>query len=116
MTINLDMQNVLVLKRMYELRNVRLVAESLGKTSKARESYQICLSGQPDSYDMLLEANLRKALNANSKRLDLYKELERLLKEPKNKQYGDRIYFALAQVAKKRKDVDQQLYFLKGCF
>ncbi len=86
--------------------------ESLGKTSKARESYQICLSGQPDSYDMLLEANLRKALNANSKRLDLYKELERLLKEPKNKQYGDRIYFALAEVAKKRKDVDQQLYFL----
>lgn len=86
--------------------------ESLGKTSKARESYQICLSGQPDSYDMLLETNLRKALNANSKRLDLYKELERLLKEPKNKQYGDRIYFALAEVAKKRKDVDQQLYFL----
>ena len=35
MTINLDMQNVLVLKRMYELRNVRLVAESLGKTSGA---------------------------------------------------------------------------------
>ena len=86
--------------------------ETLGKTSRARESYQICLSGQPDSYDMLLEANLRKALNANSKRQDLYKELERLLKEPKNKQYGDRIYFALAEVAKKRKDVDQQLYFL----
>jgi len=86
--------------------------EALGKSSKARESYQICLSGQPDSYDMLLEANLRKALNANSKRLDLYKELERLLKEAKNKQYGDRIYFALAEVAKKRKDVDQQLYFL----
>lgn len=35
MTINLDMQNVLVLKRMYELRNVRLVAESMGKTSGA---------------------------------------------------------------------------------
>ena len=50
--------------------------ETLGKTSRARESYQICLSGQPDSYDMLLEANLRKALNANSKRQDLYKELE----------------------------------------
>lgn len=35
MTMNLDMQNVLVLKRMYELRNVRLVAESMGKTSGA---------------------------------------------------------------------------------
>ena len=35
MTINLDMQNVLVLKRMYELRNVRLVAESMSKTSSA---------------------------------------------------------------------------------
>ena len=86
--------------------------EALGKSSKARESYQMCLSGQPDSYDMLLEASLRKALNANSKRMDLYKELERLLKEPKNKQYGDRIYFALAEVAKKRKSVNQQLYFL----
>ncbi|MCX2791667.1 LysR family transcriptional regulator [Vibrio sp. Sgm 5] len=35
MTMNLNMQNVLVLKRMYELRNVRLVAESMGKTSGA---------------------------------------------------------------------------------
>lgn len=35
MTINLDMQNVLVLKRMYEMRNVRLVADTLGKTSGA---------------------------------------------------------------------------------
>ncbi len=35
MAINLDIQNILVLKRMYELRNVRLVAESLGKTSGA---------------------------------------------------------------------------------
>ncbi len=35
MTINLDMQNVLVIKRMYDLRNVRLVAESMGKTSGA---------------------------------------------------------------------------------
>ncbi|MCZ0757301.1 LysR family transcriptional regulator [Vibrio diabolicus] len=33
MSINLDIQNVLVLKRMYELRSVRLVADSLGKTS-----------------------------------------------------------------------------------
>ncbi|MBJ6954678.1 LysR family transcriptional regulator, partial [Vibrio cholerae] len=35
MAINLDIQNILVLKRMYELRNVRLVAEPLGKTSGA---------------------------------------------------------------------------------
>ncbi|MDF5178700.1 LysR family transcriptional regulator, partial [Vibrio parahaemolyticus] len=35
MSVNLDIQNILVLKRMYELRNVRLVAESLGKTSGA---------------------------------------------------------------------------------
>ena len=35
MDINLDIQNILVIKRMYELRNVGLVAESLGKTSGA---------------------------------------------------------------------------------
>ncbi|MEZ8456837.1 LysR substrate-binding domain-containing protein [Vibrio cyclitrophicus] len=35
MDINLDIQNILVIKRMYELRNVGLVADSLGKTSGA---------------------------------------------------------------------------------
>lgn len=35
MDINLDIQNILVIKRMYELRNVGLVAESLGKTPGA---------------------------------------------------------------------------------
>lgn len=35
MVLNLDIHNIIVLKRMYELRNVRLVAEALGKTSGA---------------------------------------------------------------------------------
>ncbi|GEA52147.1 LysR family transcriptional regulator [Vibrio inusitatus NBRC 102082] len=35
MSLNLDIHNILVIKRMYELRNVKLVAESLGKTSGA---------------------------------------------------------------------------------
>ncbi|CAK1755465.1 HTH-type transcriptional activator [Vibrio crassostreae] len=35
MDLNLDIQNILVIKRMYELRNVSLVAESLGKTPGA---------------------------------------------------------------------------------
>lgn len=35
MNLNLDMQNILVLKKMYELRNVKSVAEALGKTSGA---------------------------------------------------------------------------------
>lgn len=33
--MNLDLQNIIVLKKMYELRNVSLVADSLGKTSGA---------------------------------------------------------------------------------
>ncbi len=35
MDFNLDIQNILVIKRMYELRHVGLVAESLGKTAGA---------------------------------------------------------------------------------
>ena len=35
MNANLDMQNILVLKKMYELRHVGAVAEALGKTSSA---------------------------------------------------------------------------------
>ena len=35
MNTNLDIQNILVLKKMYELRHVGLVADALGKTSSA---------------------------------------------------------------------------------
>lgn len=48
MDINLDIQNILVIKRMYELRNVSLVAESLGKTPGAISKNLAKLKNQLD--------------------------------------------------------------------
>lgn len=89
--------------------------EDVGERSRARSSYKLCISGQPETYDMLLEAYLRRTLNGSVKSVALYKELNNLLKEPKNSQYRDRIYYALANVAKKKEDKEKQLYFLSRC-
>lgn len=89
--------------------------ENIGERSKARSNYKLCISGQPETYDMLLEAYLRRTLNGNIKSVALYKELNNLLKEPKNSSYRDRIYYALASVAKNKEDKEQQLYFLSRC-
>ncbi len=48
MDTNLDIQNILVIKRMYELRNVSLVAESLGKTPGAVSKNLAKLKAQLD--------------------------------------------------------------------
>ncbi len=89
--------------------------ESAGERARARSSFQVCIAGQPSTYDILLEAYLRRTLNGSSKSISLYKELKTLLKEPKNVKYEDRIYYALSLVAKNLKDKDQQLYFLSRC-
>lgn len=48
MNLNLDIQNIVVLKKMYELRNVKLVAEALGKTSGAISKNLTKLKSQLD--------------------------------------------------------------------
>lgn len=89
--------------------------EDIGERPRARSSYNLCVSGQPETYDMLLEASLRRTLNGNIKSVALYKELNKLLKEPKNREYRDRIYYSLANVAKNKEDKKQQLFFLSRC-
>jgi|TARA_B110000091_G_scaffold50510_1_gene55694 tetratricopeptide (TPR) repeat protein len=81
--------------------------EEMDEGSLAREAYDACIRAQPGSYDMLLEAQLRKSLNGNGSGVrvqSLYKELEKLLREPKNALYEDRIYFALAKLAESVED------------
>ena len=81
----------------------------------ARQAFERCIQGQPDSYDMLLEAQLRKTLNGDGKSQKRYEELLKLLKEPKNILFKDRIYYALAKVAQGQGEEQNQAYYLDRC-
>ena len=70
--------------------------------------YEACLKAQPASYAMLLEAQLRRSMNGGGiNPAKLYKELRELLREPKNADFADRIYFALGDLALQWDDRDE---------
>ena len=89
--------------------------ENAGERLLARQSFERCIAGQPATYDMLLEAQLHKTLNGDGRPQKLYAELIKLLKEPKNASYRDRIYFALARVAQTQEDDKNRLFYLSRC-
>jgi hypothetical protein len=89
--------------------------ENMGERVLARAAFERCIAGQPGTYDMLLEAQLHKTINGDGRPQKLYAELLKLLKEPKNAGYRDRIYYALARVAKSQEDDKNQLFYLSRC-
>ena len=89
--------------------------ENAGERLLARQSFERCIAGQPATYDMLLEAQLHKTLNGDGRPQKLYAELLKLLKEPKNATYRDRIYYALARVAQTQEDDKNRLFYLNRC-
>lgn len=89
--------------------------ENAGERLLARHSFERCIEGQPGTYDMLLEAQLHKTLNGDGRPQKLYAELLKLLKEPKNAAYQDRIYYALARVAEAQDDNKSRLFYLDRC-
>ncbi len=91
------------------------IYELQGERTLARQAFERCIAGQPGTYDMLLEAQLHKTLNGDGRPQKLYAELLKLLKEPKNANYRDRIYFALARVAQSQEDRKNQLFYLDRC-
>ena len=91
------------------------IYELQGERTLARQAFERCIAGQPGTYDMLLEAQLHKTLNGDGRPQKLYAELLKLLKEPKNANYRDRIYFALARVAQSQEDAKNELFYLDRC-
>ena len=89
--------------------------ENAGERVLARQAFERCIAGQPGTYDMLLEAQLHKTLNGDGRPQKLYAELLKLLKEPKNAAYQDRIYYALARVAQTQEDDKNRLFYLDRC-
>ena len=89
--------------------------ENQGEWRRAKECFERCIKGQPETYDMLLEAQLRKTLNDEGQTKRRYSDLKKLLKEPKNQLFKDRIYYALSKVAKSQGETQNQLVFLDRC-
>jgi tetratricopeptide (TPR) repeat protein len=84
---------------------------------RARRMYEACLKAQPASYAMLLEAQLRRSMNGGGMSpAKLYKELRELLREPKNADFADRIYFSLGDLALQWDDRDEAYAYFQRSF
>lgn len=84
---------------------------------RARRMYETCLKAQPANYAMLLEAQLRRSMNGGGiNPTKLYKELQELLREPKNADFADRIYFGLGDLALQWDDRDEAYAYFQRSF
>ncbi|MFZ9155124.1 MAG: tetratricopeptide repeat protein [Schleiferiaceae bacterium] len=91
--------------------------EKASEPERARTQYETCLKAQPRDYAMLLEAQLRRSLNGggvNPKKL--YQELHQLLREPKNADFADRIYFSLGELAAQWDEPDRAYGYYQQSF
>jgi len=91
--------------------------EKASEPERARAQYETCLKAQPRDYAMLLEAQLRRSLNGggvNPKKL--YQELHQLLREPKNADFADRIYFSLGELAAQWDEPDRAYGYYQQSF
>ena len=91
--------------------------ERAQEPDRARRMYEACLKAQPSNYAMLLEAQLRRSMNGGGVNpTKLYKELKELLREPKNADFADRIYFALGDLAIQWDDSEEAYGYYQRSF
>ncbi|MGB3948418.1 MAG: tetratricopeptide repeat protein, partial [Bacteroidia bacterium] len=86
----------------------------IGDNNKA-SSYYAQIPKLHPSYDMEFSAKINQArlMDADpTKSKEVKKQLQRMLKDGKNIEYRDQIYYALAEIAYKEKDIAQALHYL----
>jgi tetratricopeptide (TPR) repeat protein len=83
-----------------------------GNSEKAVESYSKCLKKNAD-YTMQFYAKINRALASGAASGEkLKKGLKKMLKDEKNEEFKDQIYYALANIAFKEGDKDQGIAYL----
>ncbi len=86
-----------------------------GDLQRATNFYYQVVKRNPD-YDMAFQAKINMAksydINSGDSRL-ITKTLNRMLKDDKNKDYKDQIYYALAEVALKDNNTEKAIEYLK---
>lgn len=93
------------------------IQDKSGNNVAALDSYQRVLNFRP-GYDMAFSAQLNvlnsKYANGKLTAAQADKELNRLLKDIKNEEYQDQIYYTLAQIAFADKRTDEAIAFLEN--
>jgi tetratricopeptide (TPR) repeat protein len=89
--------------------------EQQGNNKKASQLYGQVIKQKPP-YEMVFNARMKRAtlydVNAGSAK-EIKKELLRMLKDDKNNEYLDQVYYALAIIEQKENDVPQAIDYLK---
>ncbi len=91
------------------------IYQRTGELQKATELYKSVIKRNPP-YEMAFNAKINLAMSydaskGNSK--DIIKRLTKMLKDVKNKEYLDQIYYALAEVSLRDKDKQSAIKYLK---
>jgi tetratricopeptide (TPR) repeat protein len=90
--------------------------ERTDKNYEASRSYKAVIDMNPRSYEMLFTAQLNRAKNFDVVMENaniVYKELEKMLKDDKNIEYRDQIYYVMAEVAETEEEFEKSDDFLK---
>ncbi len=98
---------IYVLAQLYEL---------TGDKAKASQYYSM-VPGLHPSYDMVFNAQMKRAslIDVNSADIKVVKkQLQRMLKDIKNVEFKDQIYYALAEIAYKENDVPLSMTYLNS--
>ncbi|MFP4469956.1 MAG: tetratricopeptide repeat protein, partial [Bacteroidales bacterium] len=105
-------------RRKKDLNRLRFILaqiyQELGDLQAAAKLYNQVIRKNPP-YEMAFNAriNLAKTYDAkSSNRSAIVKELNKMLKDSKNEEYRDQIYFALAEIYLKDKQEDQSIEYL----
>lgn len=91
------------------------IYQKQGELNKAVEKFNLVIKATPP-YEMAFNAQINRAIciDVNSPDgKDIRKLLTKMLKDEKNTEYHDQIYYALAEVALKEKNEPEAIEFLK---
>jgi tetratricopeptide (TPR) repeat protein len=90
--------------------------ERLENNYEASRDYKKVIDMKPADYDMLFTAQLNRAKNFDVYMENagiVYRELERMLKDEKNIEYRDQIYYVMAEVALAEEEYEKAEDYLK---
>ena len=90
--------------------------ERLDNNYEASRAYKEVIDMKPANYEMLFIAQLNRARNFDVFMENpgiVYKELEKMLRDDKNIEYRDQIYFAMAEVALAEEEYEKAEDYLK---
>lgn len=82
--------------------------QSLGNGQEAAKNFQKVVKS-PAPYEMRFQAQINKAISATGGGEEIRKELTKMLKDAKNLEYKDQIYYALAEMDMKDGDIDEAI-------